>query len=119
MAMRLTRMPGSGAGETRPEEGTATSLPGSAKPIGPWGYTGVAVTALGGPLALSALLGPLIAGGATSSAGLAMVAAALAYGLLCACLATVVVIIACVRTAGRRSGADAGSDPRYGDLKTT
>jgi amino acid transporter len=53
---------------------------GPARPIGQWAYTGVAVTALGGPLALAALYAPSIAGGAASSAGLAMVAAAVVFG---------------------------------------
>ncbi|HEY1822608.1 MAG TPA: hypothetical protein VGG83_22005 [Trebonia sp.] len=78
MATFLARMLGNGV-ETRPEGGEATSLLGPARPIGLWGYTGVAVTSLGGPLALAALLAPSIAGGASSSAGLAMVAAALAF----------------------------------------
>jgi hypothetical protein len=41
----------------------------------------VAVTSLGGPLALAALYAPSIAAGATSSAGLAMLAAAVAFGV--------------------------------------
>jgi len=40
----------------------------------------VAVASLGGPLALAALYAPSIAGGASSSAGLVMVAAAVAFG---------------------------------------
>ncbi len=61
--------------ETRPEGGATFSL-GSARPIGQWAFAGVAVVSLGGPLALAALYAPSIAGGASSSAGLAMVAAA-------------------------------------------
>jgi amino acid transporter len=45
-----------------------------------WGFTGVAVAALGGPLALAALYAPSIAAGAAASAGLAMVAAAVVFG---------------------------------------
>jgi hypothetical protein len=78
MATFLARMLGNGA-ETRPEGGDAPSLLGSATPIGQWAYAGVAVTSLGGPLALAALYAPSIAGGASSSAGLAMVAAAVAF----------------------------------------
>src|SRR6185437_8901833 len=79
------RMTGSGAGQTRSEEGGAPSLLGPARlgqtlPIGQWAFAGVAVTALGGPLALAALYAPSIAGGAASSAGLAMVLAAVAFG---------------------------------------
>ena len=66
--------------ELRTEWGTAPSPLGPAKPLGQWAYAGVAVTSLGGPLALAALYAPSIAGGASSSAGLAMVAAAVAFG---------------------------------------
>src|SRR5258707_15658255 len=51
-----------------------------ARPVSRWGFAGVAVASLGGPLALGALYAPSIAGGASSSAGLAMVAAAAAFG---------------------------------------
>ena len=66
--------------ETRPEGGVAPSSLGSAGPIGQWAFAGVAVVSLGGPLALAALYAPSIAGGASSSAGLAMIAAAVAFG---------------------------------------
>jgi len=66
--------------ETRPEGGVAPSSLGSARPIGQWAFAGVAVVSLGGPLALAALYAPSIAGGASSSAGLAMVAAAVVFG---------------------------------------
>jgi len=81
MATFLGRMMSAGArtGQTRPEGGAHATL-GPARPIGPWAYTGVAVTSLGGPLALAALYAPSIAGGAASSAGLAMVAAAVVFG---------------------------------------
>jgi len=71
----LTDKTGSEAG--RPEGATGTL--GSARPIGLWGYTGVAVTSLGGPLALAAMAAPMIAFGAASSAGLAMIASAVAF----------------------------------------
>jgi hypothetical protein len=77
MTTFLARMRGSG--QTRPEGG-AHALPGPAMPIGQWAFIGVAVTSLGGPLALAALYAPSIAGGAASSAGLAMVAAAVVFG---------------------------------------
>jgi hypothetical protein len=79
MAIFLARMLGNGAG-SRPEGGVAPRPLGPATPIGQWAYAGVAVTSLGGPLALAALYAPSIAGGASSSAGLAMVAAAVAFG---------------------------------------
>ena len=66
-----------GSEASRPEGGI--TLLGPARPIGLWGYAGVAVTAFGGPLALAALYAPSIAAGASSSAGLAMVAAAIAF----------------------------------------
>jgi hypothetical protein len=78
MTTFLARIAGSGAGRARPDGG-ATSV-GPARPIGQWGFAGVAVASLGGPLALSALIAPSIAGGAVSSAGLAMVLAAAAFG---------------------------------------
>ena len=81
MTTFLARMLGSGGHQTRPEGGATASLLGPARPIGQWAYAGVAVTSLGGPLALAALYAPSIAGGASSSAGLAMVAAAVVFGL--------------------------------------
>src|SRR6202000_1720662 len=80
MTTFLARMMGSGADQTRPEGGAAATLLGPARPIGQWAYAGVAVTSLGGPLALAALYAPSIASGASSSAGLAMVAAAVVFG---------------------------------------
>ena len=76
----LSRMKGSGTSQTRPEGGVTAPPLGPARPVGQWGFTGVAVTSLGGPLALAALYAPSIAAGASSSAGLAMVAAAVAFG---------------------------------------
>jgi amino acid transporter len=77
MTTFLARITGSGAGRARPEDG-ATSV-GPAKPLGQWGFAGVAVASLGGPLALAALYAPSIVGAAASSAGLAMVVAASAF----------------------------------------
>jgi amino acid transporter len=77
MTTFLARMRGSG--QTRPEGGADAAL-GPARPVGQWAFAGVAVTSLGGPLALAALYAPSIAGGAASSAGLAMVAAAVVFG---------------------------------------
>jgi hypothetical protein len=71
---------GSGADQTRPEGGTPPSPLGPTRPVGQWAFAGIAVASLGGPLALAALYAPSIAGGASSSAGLAMVAAAVAFG---------------------------------------
>ena len=48
--------------------------------IGPWGFLGVTVTSLGGPLALAALYAPAIVADASGSAGLSMVAAAVVFG---------------------------------------
>lgn len=70
-----TRTPSAGAGST-----PAAPALGATAPIGQWAFAGVALTSLGGPLALAALYAPAIAAGATSSAGLAMVAAAVAVG---------------------------------------
>jgi hypothetical protein len=59
--------------------GAAASPGGAARPIGQWAFAGVAVASFGGPLALAALYAPSIAAGAASSAGLTMVAAAIAF----------------------------------------
>jgi hypothetical protein len=69
----LSRIKDTGAGRLQSQTGT--------RPVSPWGFAGVAVTSLGGPLALAALYAPSIASGASSSAGLAMVAAAVAFGV--------------------------------------
>jgi hypothetical protein len=66
----LTRIRGAGAGRPR----TA-----GARPASGWGFTGVAVTSFGGPLALAALYAPGIVAGATASAGLAMVASMVVF----------------------------------------
>jgi hypothetical protein len=71
--------PGSAGGDAA--AGRAAASPaGPGRPIGQWAYAGVAVTSFGGPLALAALYAPSIAGGASSSAGLAMILAAAAFG---------------------------------------
>ena len=80
MTTFLARIMGGTAGQTRPEGGATATTLGPAKPIGQWAFAGVAVASLGGPLALAALYAPSIAGGAASSAGLAMVAAAVMFG---------------------------------------
>jgi amino acid transporter len=49
--------------------------------MGKWAFAGVAVTSLGGPLALAALYAPGLVAGADSSAGLEMLAAAVAFGV--------------------------------------
>jgi amino acid transporter len=50
-----------------------------ARPIGPWAFAGVALTAFGGPLALAALYAPNIVADSYSSAGLELVAAAVVF----------------------------------------
>jgi hypothetical protein len=57
MTTFLARMRGSG--QTRPEGG-AHAILGPARPVGQRAFTGVAVTSLGGPLALTALFAPSI-----------------------------------------------------------
>lgn len=65
MATFLARVAGGGSSRARPEgEGSPS---GMARPAGQWGYAGVAIASLGGPLALAALYAPSIAGGASSS----------------------------------------------------
>ena len=49
------------------------------RPIGTWGFAGVALAALGGPLALAALIVPAVTEDAISSAGLATIAAAVVF----------------------------------------
>jgi amino acid transporter len=62
--------------------GTSASRPLQwERPISTWAFVGVAVTAFGGPLALAALYAPGIVEDATSSAGLAMIAAVVVFTL--------------------------------------
>jgi amino acid transporter len=64
--------------------GTTTGRPrlaAQSRPAGQWALAGVAVTSLGGPLALAALYVPGVVAGASSSAGLEMVIAAVAFAL--------------------------------------
>src|SRR5207237_8000627 len=49
------------------------------RPIGFWAFAGVAVASFGGPLALAALGAPGVAADAGESAGLAMLAAVVAF----------------------------------------
>jgi hypothetical protein len=84
MTTFFARVTGSGAGPAATggaaaDAGVAAAPGGAPRPIGQWAYAGVAVTSFGGPLALAALFAPSIAGGASSSAGLAMVVAAAAF----------------------------------------
>ena len=86
MSAFLTRVLGPGAlrrSAARPPEGSGVAQGRAGRetaPIGQWAFAGVAVVSLGGPLALAALNMPAIVAGASSSAGLAMVAAAVAFG---------------------------------------
>lgn len=70
----------------RGDAGTSASAPGpvrpgETRPIGSWAFAGFAVASLGGPLALAALAAPGLAADAADSAGLAMIAAAVVFGL--------------------------------------
>jgi len=78
MATFIARMMGSGS-TTRSEGGSPATPLGPTHPIGQWAFAGVAVTSFG-VLALTGLYAPSIAGGASSSAGLVMVLAAVAFG---------------------------------------
>ena len=71
MTAFLTRITGSAAGRPQGVSG--------ARPVSEWGFTAVAVTSFGGPLALAALYAPGIVAGASASAGLAMVAAVVVF----------------------------------------
>jgi hypothetical protein len=78
----VTTFLGSGGSRGASPRRLAAQPPGGlGGPIGKWAFTGVAVASLGGPLALAALNAPGIAAGASSSAGLAMLGAAVAFGL--------------------------------------
>jgi len=62
--------------------GAGTAVPGprtTARPIGPWAFTAVAVASFGGPLALAALIAPTTVADAGDSAGFAMLAAAVVF----------------------------------------
>jgi hypothetical protein len=51
------------------------------RPIGPWAFAGVAVASFGGPLALAAFNAPGLVADASSSAGLAMLAAVAVFAV--------------------------------------
>jgi amino acid transporter len=57
-----------------------TGRPSAQRPIGAWAFTGVAITSLGGPLALAALVMPGVVEDAASSAGLAILASLVVFG---------------------------------------
>jgi len=59
---------------SRSRTGTA-----AARPLGPWAFIAVALASFGGPLALAALNAPALVADASSSAGLAMVAAVVVF----------------------------------------
>jgi amino acid transporter len=63
-----------GAGDPVGRSGTATR-----RPVGPWGFAGVAICSFGGPLALAALGAPSLLADAGDSAGLAMLVAVAAF----------------------------------------
>ncbi len=74
----------------RDRAGTSAGSPGAppgpaassyAGPIGSWAFTGFALASFGGPLALAALGAPGLLAGASDSAGLAILAGAVAFGL--------------------------------------
>jgi amino acid transporter len=67
----LTRIMGSRA--DRPQRTSGV------RPVGAWGFAGVAVTSFGGPLALAALFAPGIVTDARTSAGLAMIAGVVVF----------------------------------------
>lgn len=73
MTAFLTRLTGTTAGRPLRAPGV--------RPASGWAFVGVAVTSFGGPLALTALYAPGIVAGASASAGLAMVAAAVVFAL--------------------------------------
>lgn len=54
---------------------------GGTRPIPTWGFAGVAIASLGGPLALAALIAPSTVAGAGSSAGLEMVVAVVVFAV--------------------------------------
>lgn len=51
------------------------------RPIGPWGFLGVAVVSFGGPLSLAALYAPGLLDDTSASAGLVAIAAAVVFGI--------------------------------------
>ena len=66
-------------GVLAPAPGSRARRPARLRPISPWAFAGVAVASFGGPLALAALATPGVAADASDSAGLAMLAAAVAF----------------------------------------
>jgi hypothetical protein len=71
----LTAPTGSGPESTTPDRPSRDA----GRPIGGWAFLGVAVTSLGGPLALAALYAPNIVADASASAGLATLSAAVVF----------------------------------------
>jgi hypothetical protein len=57
------------------------AAPEPAEPIGSWAFTGFAIASFGGPLALAALMAPGLAAPAGASAGFAMLAAVVVFGV--------------------------------------
>ncbi len=66
---------------SRPDTTSGRAHPSPTRPVGAWAFAGFAVASLGGPLALAALAAPGLAADAADSAGLAMLAAAVVFGL--------------------------------------
>jgi hypothetical protein len=75
----MTTTPTRAGGPAEPPARAGTT-PASARSVGTWAFTGVAVSSLGGPLALAALIVPAVTADAASSAGLAVIAAAVVFG---------------------------------------
>ena len=76
MAITPTRA----GGTAEPPARGAGAASASARSVGTWAFAGVAVSSLGGPLALAALIVPAVTADAVASGGLTAIAAAVVFG---------------------------------------
>jgi hypothetical protein len=73
--------PSAAAAQPTPAAADRPSSAAAGRPIGSWLFLGFALASFGGPLALAALIVPSVVEDATSSAGLAVVAATVVFGV--------------------------------------
>jgi hypothetical protein len=75
----MASTPTRAGGPAEPSARGAGTTPASARSVGTWAFAGVAVSSLGGPPALAALIVPAVTADAASSAGLTAIAAAVVF----------------------------------------
>jgi hypothetical protein len=75
----MATTPTRAGGTAKPPALGAGAPPASARSVGTWAFAGVAVSSLGGPLALAALIVPAVTADASPSGGLTAIAAAVVF----------------------------------------